>query len=144
VGNAASTGEKKVNGRKRQILVDTLGLLVVVVVTGAGLSDPAGAQLVLTRATWNLARLRHIWADSADGGQLTGWVAQQCFWVLEVVRRIAGLLGFHLVPRRWVVERTFAWFGKYRRLRKDYEYHSATSEAMIYVAMIQLMLKRLC
>lgn len=137
-------GEKKVAGRKRHILVDTLGLLLMAVVTGAGVSDPEGAKRVLARATWTFARLRLIWADSAYGGPLIAWVATQCFWVLEIVRRIPGLRGWHLLPKRWLVERTFAWFGKYRRLSKDYEYHPHTSEAMLYVAMIHLMLKRLC
>jgi putative transposase len=137
------TGGKKVNGRKRHILVDTLGLLLIVVVTGAGLSDPEGAKQVLAQATWEFGRLRRVWADSAYGGHLVTWVALNCLWVLDIVRRLSGLAGFHVQPKRWIVERTFAWFGKYRRLSKDYEFHPETSETMIYVAMIHLMLKRL-
>lgn len=117
---------------------------MVVVVTGAGISDAAGAKRVLARATWHFARLRRVWADSAYGGRLLPWVTEHCIWVLEIVKRIAGLPGFHVQPKRWIVERTFAWFGKYRRLSKDYEFHPDTSEAMIYIAMIHLMLKRLC
>jgi putative transposase len=94
----------------------------------------------------HLSRLRVIWADQAYAGDLIAWV-----WALrprrkvrlEIVKRPEGTKGFLLLPKRWIVERTFAWLGRYRRLSKDYEYHTQTSEAMIRVAMIHLMVRRL-
>lgn len=134
---------KKVTGRKRHLLVDTLGLVLAVVVHAANIQDRDGARLLLERAKGPLATLQHIWADGGYAGTLVDWVRSRCSWVLEIVKRPAESKGFVVLPRRWVVERTFAWLGRYRRLSKDYEELTDTSEAMIHVAMISLMLRRL-
>lgn len=130
---------KKVNGRKRHLLVDTLGLLLAVVVHAAALQDRDGAKLVLQKVRRHLPRLQLIWADGGYAGALVLWVRQQCGWILQTVLRPVGVKGFVLLPRRWVVERTFAWLGRYRRLSKDYERLPETSETMIYIAMIHRM-----
>lgn len=90
-----------------------------------------------------LPRLQLIWADGGYAGELVDWVRRVCGWVLEIVKRPEGAKGFVVLPRRWVVERTFGWFNRYRRLSKDYEFHTETSEAMIYVVMIHIMARRL-
>lgn len=124
-------------------MVDVLGLILAVVVHGAQIQDRDGAKLVLERIRDCFPRLQLIWADGGYAGQLIEWVKQTCDWVLEIVKRCADQKGFVVLPRRWVVERTFAWLGKYRRLSKDYEYLTQTSEAMIYAAMIHIMVRRL-
>jgi len=134
---------KKVNGRKRHILVDTLGLLLAVVVTSAALSDPAGARLLLRRLGGACKKLRRIWVDGTYRGQLFEWVMLHFHFVLQPVLRSQGQKGFVVLPRRWVVERTFAWLTQARRLGKDYERLPVSSEAMIYIAMTRLMLRRL-
>lgn len=134
---------KKIKGRKRHILVDTLGLLLIVVVHVANIQDRDGARLVLNKARGFLPRLLLIWADGGYAGQLVEWVATQCQWVLEIVKRSDDVKGFKVLPKRWIVERTLAWLSHCRRLSKDYERLVETSEALIYVAMIRLMLKRL-
>lgn len=134
---------KKVSGRKRHILVDTMGLLIAIVVHSADIQDRDGAKLLLLRVASWLPRLELIWADGGYAGQLIDWVNSVCHWVLEIVKRNEGLKGFHVLPRRWVVERTFAWLGRNRRLSKDYERLTETSETMAYIAMIHLMLRRL-
>lgn len=131
------------NGRKRHILVDTMGLLLAVVVHAGNVQDRHGAKQLLSTVKGCLPRLQLVWADGGYAGELVSWVQTQCQWVLEIVRRSATSVGFEVLPRRWVVERTFAWFGKYRRLSKDYEYHPHSSEAMLYLAMIFLMVRRL-
>ncbi len=124
--------------------MDTLGLLLVVVVTAADLSDRAGARLVAGYLRGRFSRLRTLFADAGYGGApLTEWMRNFGGWVLEIVRGIKGQDGFVVQPKRWIVERTFAWLGRCRRLSKDYEALPATSEAWIHVAMIHLMLKRL-
>jgi putative transposase len=134
---------KKVKGIKRHIVVDTMGLLLVVVVHSAALQDRDGAKLVLAKATTRCPRLALLWADGGYAGKLIGWVQEVCGWVLQIVKRNDDVRGFVLLPRRWVVERTFGWMSQYRRLSKDYEFDPRTSEAMIEVAMIHLMLHRL-
>lgn len=134
---------KKVKGRKRHLAVDTLGLLLLVVVHSAAVQDRDGAKLVLAKLRGGFPRLRLLWADGGYAGRLVDWVRTACGWALEIVKRAEGATGFHLLPKRWIVERTFAWLDRYRRLSKDYEYLPATSEALIYVAMIHLMLVRL-
>jgi len=136
-------GGKKLTGRKRHLLVDTLGLLLVVLVTAANVSDPAGARQVATRAKAGLPRLRHLWADGGYAGTLIGWLAEQCGWVLEIVQHLVPVHTFQVLKRRWVVERTFGWWSGYRRLSKDYEVQPAHSEGWILVAMISLMVRRL-
>jgi putative transposase len=134
---------KKIQGIKRHIVVDTLGLLVAVVVHTAALQDRDGAQLVLAKMRGRYPRLALLWADGGYAGKLVGWVQAVCGWILQIVKRTDSLVGFVVLPRRWVVERTFGWMVQYRRLSKDYEFHPETSEAMIHVAMIHLMLRRL-
>lgn len=136
---------KKVNGRKRHILVDVMGLLLAVLVHEASIQERAGAKTLLQRVKKKgFARLVLIWADGGYSGQpMVDWVLKLAGWLFQVVERPKGAKGFVLLPRRWVVERTFAWLGRYRRLSKDYEQFPETSEAMIYAAMVRLMLKRL-
>lgn len=137
-------GGKKVKGRKRTILVDTMGLLLSVCVHSAGRSDHAGLTLLafFCASCWSCLRL--IWVDSTFGGKdFIAKVKYRYGWNLEVVKRSDDAKGFVLVPKRWVVERTFSWFGHFRRLSKDYEYLPTRSEAMIYAAMVHLMLRRL-
>jgi putative transposase len=134
---------KKVNGRKRHLLVDTLGLLLMVVVTSAAVSDPAGAKQLLKRLTGACKKLRRIWVDGTYRGHLLEWVLLHCRFVLQPVLRSEGQKGFVVLPRRWVVERTFAWLTQCRRLSKDYERLTVSSEAMIYIAMTRLMVRRL-
>ncbi len=134
---------KKVKGRKRHILVDTMGLLLIVLVHAANIQDRDGAKLLLGKAKGCFHRLRLIWADGGYAGKLIDWVRENCSWTLEIVKRSDNAKGFQVLPRRWVVERTFAWLGRYRRLSKDYETLTETSEAMIYAAMVRLMIRRL-
>jgi len=134
---------KKVNGRKRHLLVDTLGLVLMVVVHAANIQDRDGARLLLEKARGRFPRLRLIWADGGYTGKLVDWVKTLCLWVLEIVKRSDDVKGFQVLPHRWVVERTFGWLGRYRRLSKDYEGLPESSEAMIYIAMIHLMVRRL-
>jgi putative transposase len=117
--------------------------VLAVVVHAANLQDRDGAKLVFEKLKGTFSRLRLIWADGAYAGQLIDWVKNTCGWLLEIVRRNHDAKGFQLLPRRWVVERTFGWFGRYRRLSKDYEFQADTSENMILIAMIQLMVHRL-
>jgi len=128
-----------VNGRKRHIVVDTLGMLHGVSVHPADIQDRDGAKLVLSDLP---RRLRVVFADSAYGGQLVEWFRTKMRRALEVVRRTSSK-GFHILPKRWIVERTFAWLGNYRRHSKDYEELTDNSEAMIQISMIRLMTKRL-
>lgn len=137
---------KKVTGRKRHLLVDTLGLIIKVVVTAGNVQDRDGAKLVLQQAAEQeelIKRLKLIWADGGYRGTLIEWVAEVFGWTLEIVEKPEGQVGFQILPRRWVVERTFAWLVRQRRLARDYERLPETSEAFIYIAMIRVMLRRL-
>ena len=113
------------------------------VVHAANIQDRDGAKLVLTRCKDRFPRLKLIWADGGYAGKLLDWVKEQGDWALEIVKRSDDMKGFVVLPRRWVVERTFAWLGRCRRLSKDYELHPKTSVAFIHLAMTHLMLKRL-
>jgi putative transposase len=143
-GERSYDGGKKVNGRKRHILVDTLGNLLVVAVHPAGVADSVGAKLVLERLPlmWQ-RRLEVIWADGAYEGTLWVWLYTLYQIVLAIVKRSDDQKGFVVLPRRWVVERSFAWMGRYRRLIKDYEHCTKSAEGMCYAASIHIMLKRL-
>jgi putative transposase len=132
-----------VNGRKRHVLVDTMGLLLAVVVTAASTSDPAGARVLFARIGGACKQLRRIWVDGTYRGTLVDWGGDQCQFLLQPVLRSDNVKGFLVLPRRWVVERTFAWLTQCRRLGKDYEGLPASSEAMIYIAMTRLMIRRL-
>jgi putative transposase len=135
---------KKVGGRKRHIVVDTLGNLLDVVVHAANIQDRDGAMFVLYKLAPTVkSHLLKLWADGGYAGQLITWVREHLDAVLEIVERDPDQKGFHVLPRRWVVERTFAWFNRYRRLSKDYERDPSSSEAIIYAASIRTMLRRL-
>jgi putative transposase len=125
------------------VLVDVLGLVLAVVVHPADTQDRDGAQAVLLEARGHFPRLRVIWADGGYAGRLIDWVKRTCGWLVRTVLRPVGSRGFVLLPKRWVVERTFAWLARYRRLARDYEYAVETSETMIRAAMIHLMTRRL-
>ena len=135
---------KKVSGRKRHLVVDTLGLVLAVVVHAASSQDYDGARTVIAKLKNNYKRLKVIFADSAYGRKgLPDWTTATFGWVLQTVLRPVGVKGFVILPKRWIVERTFAWLARYRRHSKDYERNPATSEAMIQISMINLMSRRL-
>lgn len=137
---------KKINGRKRHIVVDTMGLLLTVLVTTGNVQDKPGGKRLLTHLQQRLAlpRLKLLWADGGYRGQpFIDWVKDNFGWAWQVVKRTDDVKGFRVLPRRWVVERTFGWLNNYRRLSKDYEELPATSESLIYLAMSHIMLRRL-
>lgn len=135
---------KKVKGRKRHIAVDTLGLLLVVVVTSASISDRAGAQRLAGGLRDHFPRLVTLFADAGySGSWLAGWLRTVGGWALEIIRGVSGQQGFEVQPKRWIVERTLGWLNRYRRLSKDYEVYPETSEVMLLIAMTHLMLRRL-
>jgi len=131
-----------VKGRKRHLVVDTLGLILTLCVLPADQSDRAGAERLLPRLVGRFPRLAKLWADSSYQG-LVAWAAALAGWVLEIVRRATDQVGFVRQPHRWIVERTFAWLGDYHRLGRDYERLPESSEALVYLAMIHLMIRRL-
>lgn len=133
-------------GRKRTLLVDTLGLVLKAVVHAAGVQDRDGGRLVgYAVQTFGpaLPRFTKLWVDGAYRGAFVDWVRAQLGWTVEVVQRPEQQQGFVVLAKRWTVERTFAWLGRSRRLSKDYEYEVESSEAYIYLAMSRLMLRRL-
>ncbi len=137
-------GNKKVTGRKRHLVVDTLGLVLAVLVTAANIDDRAGAkQLFTAMRTTSWKRLKLIWADGNYTGDLIAWLMKTCGWILKIVHKPKEQLGFEVLPKRWIVERTFSWLNRQRRLSKDFERLPETSEAFIYVTMIRLMVKKL-
>ena len=115
---------------------------MTVVVHSAAIQDRDGAKLVLMRLKDAFPRLELIWADGGYAGQLIGWVAAFGDWILEIVKRNDDVKGFVVLPRRWVVERTFAWLSTFRRLSKDYEFNTCSSEAWVYIAMIHVTVRR--
>jgi putative transposase len=134
---------KKINGRKRHIVVDTIGFLIEVVVHAANIQGREGAKLVLDKLSPDAKRcLKKLWADAGYRGHLVDWVHANITATLEIVERDPNTKGFKLIPYRWVVERTFAWLGRFRRLSKDYERSTASSEAFIYLASIKVLLRR--
>jgi len=135
---------KKINGRKRHMLVDTLGLVLLVLVRPANLQDRDAARQLLTTffGPQRRRRLKHLWADGGYTGTLVAWAWELWRCTIEIVKR-TDLHTFQVLPRRWVVERTFGWLGRYRRLNRDYERQAQTGEVMVYLAMIRLMLARL-
>lgn len=135
-------GGKKLKGRKRFILVDTLGLLLAVIVTEANFPERLGGAAVVMEAAQATDNLVIIWVDQGFSGENFSRVIQQlCAAKVDVICRSQP--GFQVLPKRWIVERTFGWWNQYRRLSKDYELLPETSESMIYTVMIRLMLKRL-
>lgn len=143
-GERSYDGGKKINGRKRHIMTDTLGNLLLVVVHAAGIADCEGAKLVFQSLPpmWR-SRLQVVWADGGYEGALWVWVYTLFHIVVAIVKRSADQSGFVVLPKRWLVERTFAWLGRYRRLSKDYEHCPKSSEGIVYLASIHTMLKRL-
>lgn len=143
-GISGYDGNKKIKGRKRHILVDTQANLLDVVISAANLNDREGAKALLTKIERLIAlRLLKIWVDKGYQGDLELWFDEQWAIALEVIGSDNDQKGFAVQPRRWVVERTFSWFGKYRRLSKDYEQDMISSEGFIYLASIRTLLKRL-
>jgi putative transposase len=145
-GEHGYDGGKKINGRKRHILVDTMGLLLAVVVTTAALDDGAAAPVVVGRLDpKDYPRLQKLWGDNKYHNlNFRQWLAMnRPGWELEVKTREPGVKGFAVLPKRWVVERTFAWQGRYRRHSRDYERRTDSSESMIRISSLHLMLRRL-
>ena len=143
-GERSYDAAKKINGRKRHIVVDTVGNLLDVVVHAAGIQDYHGAKALLLKLTETVTSLKKIWADGIyKNGGLVDWVHETLDIVLEIVERPPAQVGFQVLPRRWVVERTFAWLGRYRRLSKDYEKCTMSSEGVVYIASIHTMLRRI-
>ena len=137
-------GGKLIKGRKRHIIVDVMGLLLAVMVHSASIQERRGFKMLSFKIRHLFPKLKVIWVDGGyDGQPLQLWVKRWFNWVVETIKRNQDTKGFEVLPKRWVVERTFGWFGRYRRLSKDYEYLPTTSETMLYIAMINLMLRRL-
>lgn len=136
---------KRIKGRKRHVLVDTLGLLLGVAVTSASSTERAGAQVVLGRVLTWFTWLRLLWVDGGyTGATFANWVKElRPKLAVEVVKRSDPTAGFKVLPRRWVVERTFGWFMHHRRLARDYETSETSAEAWIFIAMIRIQLRRL-
>lgn len=142
IGYSGFDGAKKVNGRKRHIVTDTLGLLLEVVVHEANLSDRVSAETVLAKVRVQFKRIKTIFADQGYTGKLIASVRRTLHMTIEIIKRNEVRV-FKILPRRWVVERTFGWFGFYRRLAKDYERSPRHSEAFVYIAMSNIMMCRL-
>ena len=143
-GISGYDGGKKIKGRKRHILTDTLGNILEVVISVANLNDREGAKLLMTKLEYHMAqRLLKIWVDRGYQGDLDTWFDEHRQITLEVVQADPKQKGFAVQPRRWVVERTFAWLGKFRRLSKGYEVDPISSEGFIYLASIRLLLNRI-
>src|SRR5689334_14448553 len=135
---------KKIKGRKRHVITDTTGLLVGAEVHPADMQDRDGAPLVIAAIHDLFPWLRHLFADSAyAGGKLLNMLTNFGNWTIEIVRRMADTIGFEVLPRRWVVERTLAWLNRNRRLAKDFEATIASAKAWLYLASVQLLIRRL-
>lgn len=117
-----------------------MGFVLAVCITPASVQDRDGAKLLLKRVRGRFPRLRTIFADGGYAGQLVEWVSTMCGWLLEIVKKTSN--GFEVLPKRWIVERTFAWLTRYRRMARDYELRPDTLEAMTYAAMVHLMIRR--
>lgn len=134
---------KKVNGRKRHIVTDTLGLLLCVLVTTASVQDRDAGRTVLTRLAGSFRRIRLVWADGGYAGRLPTWAADAIKLTVEIVKRPDKTTGFHVLPRRWVVERTLAWITRHRRCARDYERLPEHHEAIVRWSMIRTLSRRL-
>ena len=137
------TGGKKIKGRKRHILVDTMGNLLRVVVHSAGIQDRDGADFVFADIHDDYPVLAKIWADQGYSGELEAYLLTTYQIELEIVEQAPEQQGFVVLPRRWVVERTLAWLNRYRRLSKDYEHRVEYSESWVYISSIARMLRKL-
>ncbi|MFG2846056.1 IS5 family transposase [Kitasatospora sp. NPDC048296] len=136
-------GAKKINGRKRHLVVDTLGLLLMILVTPADAGDRATAADMLPALKAKFRLLQRIWADSGYTGDLVTWAKSKLALIVEIVKRTDDLSGFRVVPRRWVAERTFGWLMRSRRLARDYETRTDSAEAVIVWSMTMVMSRRL-
>lgn len=136
-------GHKRIKGRKRHIVFDTMGLVLAVLVHSASVHDSQRPPHLLARLFWKMPRLRIIFADEGYTATPAGLIERVFGYIWHVVHKPEDQQGFAALPKRWIVERTFAWFESYRRLSKDYEFCTDTSEAMIHLAMMRLMLNRL-
>lgn len=149
-------GGKKISGRKRHLLVDSGGLVSGVVVHEGNIADRDGAKLLLGKAAEKLPRMEKVWADRGYNGKIGEWMKERLGWTLEIVKPPRRWVrvplgeepppyprGFIVIPRRWVIERTFAWILRNRRMSRDYEFLAESTEALIYVAMIRLMVRRM-
>lgn len=134
---------KQVKGRKRHLMVDTLGLILLIFVTSASIQDRDGGVELCDDAQQQFPTLKKVWADSAYRGELVEYVTKWCRFVLEIVAKPKEQRGFQVHAKRWIVERTLAWLNLARRLSKDYERTVESSETMVRVASIRLMLRRL-
>jgi transposase len=134
---------KKIKGRKRHIVTDTLGLPLKIKVHTADIQDRDGAKLAMDKLKMSFPWLERIFADGGYAGDLERWVVENLRCVLEIVRRCDKARGFYVLPKRWIVERTFAWLDGFQRLSKDFEEQIETSEALIKMAFVNLMLRRL-
>ena len=136
-------GGKRIKGRKRHIITDTMGLLLVVVVHAANIHDSKAADKVISKLRGRFGRLVKVIADGGYRGELIENTKRKLGIILEVILRKEESSAFSIIPKRWVVERTFAWLENSRRLSKDFEFHTSTSQAMVQLAMIQIMLNRI-
>jgi len=136
-------GGKRIKGRKRFLIVDTLGLLLCIMVMRASRSEPAGGVEILDDLNQRFPTIQKVWADSAYGGELVDYVRRWCRFDLEIVRPSPDQRGFQVQPKRWIVERSISWLNWWRRLSKDYEKTLESSESMIKIAAIRMMLKRI-
>jgi len=134
---------KKVTGRKRHIITDTMGFILAIVIHNASIQDRDGAKLVLKEMQYKYPLLKKILADGGYRGKLIEWTLTAFGWTLEIVHRVTGISTFSVIPKRWVVERTFGWFNFNRRLAKGYEAIVDCSVAFVYLAMIRIMLNRI-
>jgi putative transposase len=135
-------GGKKVQGRKRHTVADTMGFVMATVVHGAGVQDREGARLVLQELRYKYRRLKKILTDGGYTGELTEWVLTGPGWTLEIAHKVTGISGFTVLPKRWTVERTFGWFNFNRRLAKDCEMNIECSTAFVHRTMCRIMLNR--
>jgi len=135
-------GGKKVQGRKRHIVTDTLGLIMALVVHSADIQDRECAKVVIEQLRYRFPRLKKILADGGYTGGLIEWVLKGFGWTLEIVHKVVEISGFNVLPKRWIVERTFGWLNFNRRLVRDYELNIECSTAFIHLAMIRIMLNR--
>jgi len=136
-------GNKKINGRKRHIITDTLGLIMAIVIHNADIQDRTGARLVIKELRYKFPRLTKILADQGYTGDLANWVTQLFGWTIEIVKKVAGVSGFNVLPKRWIVERTFGWLSFQRRLVRDYEQLEECSQSFVYISMIRIMLNKM-
>jgi putative transposase len=143
-GERGYDGGKKITGRKRHVVVDTIGTIEAVVVTAANVEDRDGGDLLFLAHPRLAQSLKKLWADQKYRGAFIEWMRDEYGIEVEVVKKDDDQEGFVVLPRRWVVERALAWLMRYRRLSKDYERYVEYSESMIYIASIHILLKRLC